>query len=586
VVHLRGGTTSLALVQCDLLGGSAVVQHLVARAVAETTDVPLAGLYIGATHTHAGPGQFLGTDFYNKFASNKPGFDPAWTQFLVQQIADGVQQAVDTRRPARLAVGSTEVWGLTRNRSLEPHTRNPSVTDARLEPQRKFVSVNPWLHLLRVDAEASDGGFEPLAASVIFSVHGTGISMKSKEYNADVWAYLCDELSRRIESGTGTRAVVGAMEGTHADVAPAIRPATAGHLEASRIGRGIGAHAAALHERLEAELSEQVTLGCGTREIDLDVSTEVDGIRLPRRPAVGAALVAGAHENLTPVIHRVPPFTPGTPKRRQHPDQGGKWVLGGRLGQPLVLRLKMMPSVLPLQVLRIGDTAIVGLPFELTVDTGRRIESAVGAAVEGNGIDRVVVSSVANEYTGYVTTPEEYARQHYEGGHTLFGPRTQPFLTAHAARLARAVAHDGFVSEPVPHRHFDLKVRRFLAAPGGPPVERRSVGRAVFEDPTPATDGAWEVRWFDVSPGDLDWHNPFARIERSDGGGPWEPATDGLRPVDDQGCDLQVSHLGSGEEGHRYGVRWWNPSFRAGRRHRLVLASNGPQPEWASEPFD
>src|SRR5688500_10602653 len=50
VVHLRAGRQSLALVQCDLLGGSSVVQHLVAQAVAERTDVPLAGLMIGATH--------------------------------------------------------------------------------------------------------------------------------------------------------------------------------------------------------------------------------------------------------------------------------------------------------------------------------------------------------------------------------------------------------------------------------------------------------------------------------------------------------------------------------------------------------
>jgi hypothetical protein len=38
--------------------------------VADDTDVPLAGLMIGATHTHAGPGQFVGTDFYNRFANN------------------------------------------------------------------------------------------------------------------------------------------------------------------------------------------------------------------------------------------------------------------------------------------------------------------------------------------------------------------------------------------------------------------------------------------------------------------------------------------------------------------------------------
>ncbi|HEX7131777.1 MAG TPA: neutral/alkaline non-lysosomal ceramidase N-terminal domain-containing protein, partial [Iamia sp.] len=152
VLHLRAGRVSLAVVACDLLGGSAVVQHLVARAVAETTDVPLAGLMIGATHTHAGPGQFLGTDFYNRFASNRSGFDPAWTSFLVERIAGGVEQAVSTRQPARLAVGSADVWGLTRNRSIDPHVRNPEVTDRRTDPHRRYVNVNPRLHLVRVDA--------------------------------------------------------------------------------------------------------------------------------------------------------------------------------------------------------------------------------------------------------------------------------------------------------------------------------------------------------------------------------------------------------------------------------------------------
>lgn len=82
VLHLRAGRTSLAVVQLDLLSGSALLQHLVAQAVAESTDVRLPGLFIGATHTHAGPGQFDASQFYNRFASNRPGFDPAWTQFL------------------------------------------------------------------------------------------------------------------------------------------------------------------------------------------------------------------------------------------------------------------------------------------------------------------------------------------------------------------------------------------------------------------------------------------------------------------------------------------------------------------------
>ena len=578
IVHLRAGTTSLALVQCDLLGGSAVLQHLVADRIRHTTDVPLAGLFIGATHTHAGPGQFLGTDFYNRFASNKSGFDPAWAAFLVDRIADGVEQAVLGRRLARVAIGSTEVWGLTRNRSLSSHVRNPEIDDKRTEPQRKYVAVNPLLHLLRVDAVTPGGDFEPLAAAIVFSVHGTGVSVHVDEYNADVWASICDETAVRVEAATGTRPIVGAMEGTHADVAPAIRPGLAGHLEASRVGRGIGAEAAALHARLASELRDDITLGCGLREVDLRHDRTIGGVTVPKRAAVGAALVAGAHENTTPVIHRIPPFRAGTPKpfgtRGAH---GAKWVLGSRWGQPLVVPQRTFPKVLPIHVLRIGESLVVGLPFEVTVESGRRIERAVCDVAPG---ERVIVSSVANEYTGYVTTPEEYALQHYEGGHTIYGPNTQPFLAAHAARLAAEVMADGIVHDALAERSFDLKVHRYLPRADGRAVDRRFAGVATFSDPTKTVDGRWDIDWLDVSPGGLLWHEPLVRVEATDDGTTWTPA------ADDQWGAIQLRHIGPEGDAHRYRATWWAPSVRAGRQHRFVLLPNGPRPEVASTPFD
>lgn len=595
VLHLRSGIASLAIVQCDLLGGSAVLQHLVARAVAERTDVPLAGLMIGATHTHGGPGQFLGTRFYNRFASNKPGFDAAWAQQLCERIAGGVVEAVETRRPARMAVGSTEVWGLTRNRSLGPHVRNDSVTDDRTGRQRTYVSVNPHLHLIRVDAVADDGGHEPLAATVVFSVHGTGVPMQTHEYNADLWAHLTDELGHRIARSHGRRPVVGAVEGTHADVAPALHPGTAGHLEARRVGRGIGAAAARLYDDLDKELTDRVALGCGLREIDLERSRSIDDITLPRRPAVGAALIAGAYENETPVVRSLPPFKAGSPKRRGRGPQGVKWVIGGPF-QRFVLPLDGFPRVLPVQVLRLGDTALVGLPFELTVETGRRIAAAVASRTTAGGVDKVIVSSVANEYSGYCATAEEYGLQHYEGGHTLYGPRTQPFLAAHAARLAGETVRDGFVSDVLAVRELDLTQRRYLprasGAAAGSSIGREVLGAATFTDATGRTDPCWEQRWIDVAPGDLRWHEPLVRVDSTDSpessSGGWQPAvTDDGRPVDDQGCDLEVVHLGDDRHGrHRYAVRWWNPAFRSYRRHRFVLLANGSRPEVAGDPFD
>lgn len=591
VTHLRAGRSSIALVQLDLLGGSSVLQHLVADAVADRTDIPLAGIWIGATHTHAGPGQFLGTDFYNHHASNRPGFDPAWTTFLVDRIAGAVVAAHDTRAPARAALGSTEVWGLTRNRSHDPYVHNETVDDKRVDPQRKWVAVNPQLHLLRVD-RVVDRGTEPLAAAVVFSVHGTGIPQRAREYNADVWAYLVGELGHRIERSTGHRPVVGAMEGTHADVAPALRPGLAGHREAARIGRGIGAEAAELYDRLGSELSDRVALDAGLREVDLGVDRRVDGIELPARPAVGAALVAGAKENLTPVIHRIPPFRAGSPKRLlARGPQAEKWVLGSRWLQPLVLPTRSFPRVLAVQALRIGDAVLLGLPFEITVESGRRFAQDALAAVRDRGVARVVVSSVVNEYWGYVTTGEEYRRQYYEGGHTLYGPKTQPFLSAHARQVVDATVGAGVWSQARPERRWDLATRRYYAEPpaGADAVVRAFESRAAYVDPTATVDGHWEQLWTDPAPGGLHWHDPLVRVEASDDDGPWRPATDHGLPVDDQGWALEVTHLGPVADGsaeHRYRVRWYDPTHRAGRRHRFVLLANADRPEVAGEPFD
>jgi neutral ceramidase len=560
VLHLRAGVASLAIVQCDLLGGSAVLQHLVADAIANDTDIPLAGLMIGATHTHAGPGQFLGNDFYNRFASNRAGFDPAWTQFLVDRLSAAVRAAYEGRRPARLAIGARPVFGLTRNRSLDPYVHNETIADKREEPQRKFASINPALHVVRVDGH--DGS--KIGATVIFSVHGTGISRHTHEYNADVWAYLVAEMRARVAGAP----VIGTIEGTHADVAPAIRPGLAGHLEAARVGRGVGAVAAALYDALGAELRDEVELGCAFREVDLARDRRIDGIELPRRPAVGAALVAGAKENETPVIHRVPPFRAGHPKRRvstKNPH-GEKWILGSRWLQPAVIPLRAFPHVLPVQVLRIGAHTVVGLPFEVTIESGRRIAAATGGA----HADQVIVSSVANEYTGYVTTPEEYRRQYYEGGHTIYGPNTLAFLAAHAAALARALDTVPVVSDPLPVRSFDLKVHRYLAVPEAHPPARQFATAVRFVDPTATELGYWTIEWTDAAPGNLHWHEPLVRVENDAGD----------VVADDQWGAIEVSHLGD----HRYRARWYDPAF--GVAHRFVLCANADRPEMRSDLFD
>ncbi|WP_238152021.1 neutral/alkaline non-lysosomal ceramidase N-terminal domain-containing protein [Microbulbifer sp. A4B17] len=79
---------------------------------------------------------------------------------------------------------------------------------------------------------------------------------------------------------------------------------------------------------------------------------------------------------------------------------------------------------LPFQLFRIGSIALVAAPGEMTTMAGRRLEAEVLSALEESGVTTVVIAGLANAYSGYITTPEEYDRQHYEGAHTIYGPNT------------------------------------------------------------------------------------------------------------------------------------------------------------------
>lgn len=85
------------------------------------------------------------------------------------------------------------------------------------------------------------------------------------------------------------------------------------------------------------------------------------------------------------------------------------------------LKKPWTPKILPLQLFIIGDTALAGLPFEITTIAGRRLRSSLLETLSNRGVTRVILCPYANGYSGYITTYEEYQEQIYEGGHTVFG---------------------------------------------------------------------------------------------------------------------------------------------------------------------
>jgi hypothetical protein len=103
-------------------------------------------------------------------------------------------------------------------------------------------------------------------------------------------------------------------------------------------------------------------------------------------------------------------------------------IVRGHVPKPILFapgaRDGLVPKILPIQILKIGQLVIVGFPGELTTMAGRRLRNDVLDALRGTGVQHLAMAAYANDYSQYVTTKEEYDMQHYEGASNLFGPFT------------------------------------------------------------------------------------------------------------------------------------------------------------------
>lgn len=106
------------------------------------------------------------------------------------------------------------------------------------------------------------------------------------------------------------------------------------------------------------------------------------------------------------------------------------------------------PSILPIQILRIGQLVILSVPGEFTTMAGRRLRDAVRTVLTSGGDGdfnsniHVVIAGLTNTYSQYVTTFEEYEVQRYEGASTLYGPHTLNAYIQEFKKLGNALLTD------------------------------------------------------------------------------------------------------------------------------------------------
>jgi hypothetical protein len=467
---LENGGRKVALVSVDLFmipGGMVrhIGERLASRGLSERN------ILISASHTHSGPGGYANFPTLNTAAPStqtatdpasfaallSPGpADPQLYRFLVEQIATAIRRADDNLAPASAAWGSARILGLTRNRSLEAHLANHRILkeygEGRVsdDPGGYEHTIDPDVDVLRVDKLVRRGRRGkrrtvrvPIGAWSTFADHGTVTKSSFQFYNADHHGSAMRVFESRVRAAgrvAGGQEVVNVYGNSdEGDISAGLD--RDGPAAADYVGRVEAAAMLRAWKRAGRRLERSPLLDVRWTRACFCGQQVPGGGRIADHSEVGLPFLTGSEEERGPLYDATGRQYEGT----RGPDRGDPH--GNKVG---VMGAGNVPNVVPLLTVRVGRRLIASVPGESTKEVGSRIRAGVSAVLGGSGIERVVISGLANEFTLYFTTPEEYDRQHYEGGNTHFGRWSALFIQEELTRLASTLVHGMPAPAPAP----------------------------------------------------------------------------------------------------------------------------------------
>jgi neutral ceramidase len=399
------GATSVALVSADLIGVDRRLVASIRDRASAATGVPPTNILVAATHTHAGP------------AGLRRELDEALTEVMARTVAGVIQAAHRELRPAVLKVGRGSV---------------DSVSQNRRDPDGPFDDA---LRVLLFDSpDPRDGA---IASIVNFACHPTVLYRTNMLVSADYPGHAI-----RTVKGVLGEAPVLFFNGACGDVNPSWIEQR--HDEAQRVGSIVGSEAA-------RRLQEMRPLG-GQHKV-----WSIRWDELTDKPVTSGRLIdeprlrAGSADVATPLRRLSPPdwyddqlAALETRRAALAPnDQEGlrrvmELVTRYRTERTVSERLRGGDEVhyvhSEVQVLSFGEgCAILGLPGEFFVETGRAIQEAAG-------VPDLLVAGYANHYLGYVVPRHAFELGGYEAGVTVVDETAEETFRAAAVELVRQVA--------------------------------------------------------------------------------------------------------------------------------------------------
>lgn len=461
-----------------------VVRRLAAR---YGSTYSAANVMLTATHTHVGNAGMSHYPLYILASADKSlsGWSAPNFEVTVNGIVQSIVRAHNNLAPGRVELVTGTLSGASKNRSLTAYNRNG---DAGAYPE----SVNTQMVMLKLTKATG----KQIGMINWFAVHPTQLSNQFHELSGDSKGYAQYQFEQRKGSdpmaaetyvasfANSDEGDVVAIEG-NAHSAPGFQGTPDELLNAELNGRkqfdkavqlddqaGTVLDGALDYRHRWADFTNYTVSGTYTKAGDKKLCSAALGFSFAAGGENGPSNIPGIYEgmtkgtfSITDKYNQVDTSPLGSAVRSlfgaislpfQDACQEDKQVLLGTGA------LDWVPEILPFQVFRIGRVAIVAAPAEATTMAGRRIRAAVEAQLAGSGVDTVVIAGLANTYTGYLATTEEFRAQHYEGASTQFGPYTLAAYQQEYGRLAQAMAAGTAVADDrqPPNKSGEVRLQR------------------------------------------------------------------------------------------------------------------------------
>ncbi|XP_044261927.1 neutral ceramidase-like [Tribolium madens] len=512
-IHLRqfsrafvidDGSQRVAFVSVDAgMMGYGVRKAVISRLQKQYKDTYTeSNLILSGTHTHSAPGGFL-MDFLYDIPSL--GYVKETFEALVDGITRSVVRAHENMVDGKIFISTGELTGANINRSPTSYLLNPEEERDRY----KYDVDKEMVQLQLVNSAKSTIGVISW-----FPVHPTSMNNTNCLISSDNVGYASVLMEKFLNKNSlvGQGRIVAAFASTNlGDVSPNIKgprclttgeecdvvSSTCDGQAKLCVAAGPGDNMFESTKIIAEKLFEQSKIllqSANAKEVTgpvrhihqyVDMPTQNVTIALPNGtithvtgclPAMGYSFAAGTTDGVGELG-----FAQGTKStnsywntlrdllfkateediRCQHPKP--ILINSGRISIPY----QWQPRIVSTQIVQVGEVLLIAVPGEFTTMSGRRLRNSVQEAAISNGASpdtKAIITGLSNVYTSYITTPEEYQMQRYEGASTIYGPHTLTIYIEKYKELIRALLKEEKLdSGPLP---VDLSHKVISLQPG------------------------------------------------------------------------------------------------------------------------